>query len=147
MTTAFVHIQSAIVAALVDLTPLESGRVYVNRQRPIAPGIDAAINVRLDQTEAESETTAAVDWRTSYIIECHARAATGDDPAAAVDPLLSDAWARLSALSPVGLGVASVSLRSAINWQYDDAETPTACAVIYMQVQHRTRGATLAAWA
>ena len=145
--TAFTGIQAAIMAALSATPALAGGRVHSNHLRPIGAGHASALVVRLDQTAGSSETLGALDWATSYVVECYGRAATGADPADAVDGLLSSAWARLSALNPTGLGVSAVTVQPAIDWQYDTADTPVTCALIRVQVQHRTTTGTLAPWA
>ena len=144
--TAFIGIQAAIVAALATAPALAGGRIHTNHLRPISAGHATALVVRLDQSAASPETLGALDWITSYVVECYARAATGSDPANAVDGLLSTAWARLNALNPVGLGVSAITVQPAIDWQYDTTDTPVACALIRVQVQHRTATATLAPW-
>ena len=145
--TAFCAIQGALVAALTQAPALAEGRVYVNRLRPIGAAIPSAIVVRLDQASAAGDVIGTLDWVTSYTVECYARAVSGADPAESVDALLSAVWARLSALTPPGLGVAAITLQPTIDWQYDDAETPVACALIRISVQHRTVFADLAPWA
>lgn len=147
MSSAFVAILAALITALTEATSLAGGRVYPNHLNPIALESNTAIVVRLDQATAPDDTIGSQDWTTSYTVECYARAATGTDSAIAVDALLSDAWARLSTLAPAGLGVAAVTLQNTIDWQYDDAATPVVCALIRLQVQHRTSPTNLAPWA
>lgn len=137
MSSAFLTIQSALIAALAASVPLAGGRIYPNRLRPIAANYGSAIVVRLDQATGTEMVIGSVDWSTSYTVECYARAAADSDPAAAVDALLVDAWTRLAALDLTTLN-ATLNLNPQIDWQYDDAETPVACAVIRLTVQHRT---------
>lgn len=146
--TAFVAIQTALMGALSAAPALADGRIYPNHLRPIGAGVPTALVVRLDQSAASPETLGALDWATSYTVECYARAATGTDPALAVDALVSDTWARLCALDPNNLpGVSDINVQPIIDWQYDSADTPVVCAVIRVQVRHRTTTATLAPWA
>lgn len=144
--TVFAGVQSAIVSALSAAPALAGGRIYANRVRALAANANTAIVVRLDQSASNSDTIGVLDWTTDYIVECYARGATGADPAVAVDALLSDVWARLAALQPGALGVQSVTLNNVIDWQYDDAETPVVCAVIRLQVVHRTAKNNLSPW-
>ena len=142
-------VQTAIVAALTANPALASGNVLANTVRPMSAGINAGIVVRLMRSEAAQPQVIGgpFDWRTTFQIECLARAATGaSEPIAAVDGLLSSAWARLAGMAPGSNGVTDVRLDPAISWQVDDAETPLASAVISMQVSHITDTATLAAW-
>lgn len=145
--TAFAGIQAAIVQALTAAPALACGRVYTNHLRPIGAGFATALVVRLDQSAGSAETLGALDWVTGYVVECYSRAATGTDPADAVDALLADAWARLNAINPTALGVSALTVQPAIDWQYDTADTPVTCALIRVQVQHRTTTGTLAPWA
>ena len=137
MSTAFATLQAALIAALGADVALAGGRIYVNRLRPIAANQASAIVVRLDQASGTEMVIGTVSWSTSYTVECYARAASGADPMAAVDDLLADAWARLAALDFTALD-ATLSISPQIDWQYDDAETPVACAVLRLTAQHNT---------
>ena len=142
MSSAFFDIQTALIAALSSATALAGGRIYANRLRPITANQASAIVVRLDQAQGTEMVIGSVDWSTAYAVECYARAASGTDPAAAVDALLTDAWARLAALDFTALD-AVISINPQIDWQYDDAETPVVCAVMRLTAQHRTSLAAL----
>ena len=61
-----------------------------------------------------------------------------------IKPGLLLAGQRLSALDFETLG-AHISLDARIDWQYDDADTPLACAVLRLTAQHRTTTPTLTA--
>lgn len=143
--TAFVSIQSALIAALGTAPALAGGRIYANRLRPIAAGQNTAIVVRLDVADGVEQVIGSIDWQTPYLVECYARVATGADPAAAGDALLSDTWARLAALDFTALN-ASITVNPKIDWQFDDAETPVVCVVIHLTAQHRTALVTLQPW-
>jgi len=139
MTTAFVSIQAAIVAALAQAPALAGGRVFANRVRAVAQQYDAYLVVRTDQAAATETVLGFNDWQTVYAIEAYARASTaGADPVAVVDALLADVWARVNALQPVNLGVMQIDTRPGIDWQVDDGETPVACAVLRIVCTHRT---------
>jgi hypothetical protein len=135
--TAHFAIQTALITALQTPTAMAGGRIYANRLRPIAANQATALVVRLDQAQGTELVLGLVDWSTSFAVECYARAAAGTDPAAAVDALLADAWARLAALDFTALD-AVISINPQIDWQYDDAETPMVCAVMRLTAQHRT---------
>lgn len=138
MSTVFATTQAAIIAALAAAPALASGQISANRTRAIDAGHAAEIVVRLDQASGDEAGigSAMFDWQTAYTVECYARAATGADPAAAVDALLGDAWARLASLSSDALG-ADISLQPQIDWQYDGSTaTPVVCALIRLTARH-----------
>ncbi len=145
--SAFAAIQAALMAALSAAPALAEGRVYADRSRPLAATYDSAISVRMEASNATSATTKTLDWTTAYSIECYARATADLSRGEAVDALLSAVWLRLSALDLRALGVASIILQPNIDWQYDDADSLMAVAVINLQIQHRTPFAALTPWA
>lgn len=142
--SAFVDIQNALAAALSAAPALADGRISLNSLRPVPDGKASAIVVRLDRSDSAENPLRVLNWASSYAVECYARAATGADPAAAVDTLLSDVWTRLCALdlNPHG---ASLAMRPGIDWQYDEAATPMVCAVLRITVLHQTFATTLQA--
>lgn len=142
--TAFLSIQSALKAALAATPALAGGRITPNRVRAIPAAHATAIAIRLDQSSADENVIGMLDWQTVYAVECYARATSGTDPAAAIDTLLSDVWTRLASLTHATLG-ADISLQPQIDWQYDDADTPTVCAVIRLTARHRTTCTNLSA--
>jgi len=147
--SAHLAIQSAIVAARVAAPAVAGGNVRTNATRPMAAGVSGGVVVRLVQSRAATPQVLGgpYDWTTQYSIECLARSATGSaDPVAAVDALLALVWERLSTLNTTGLGVIDVRMQPAIDWQVDDAETPTVAAVVNLLVNHRTTSTTLTAW-
>lgn len=146
MSSAFATLQAALLAALVSAPALAGGNVSASRLRPISAGSSTALVLRLEQAEGEERVLGAVDWQTSFSVECYARgAAAGADLVAAVDPLLTDTWARLAALSFASLG-ADITLNPKVDWQFDDGETPMVCAVIRLTATHRTALSTLTPW-
>ena len=142
--TAFATIQAALLAALNATVALAGGRISANRLRPIPVGQNTAIVLRLDAASGSEQVIGVTDWQTQFDVECYARASAAADAAAAVDALLFDAWARLCSLDFSALG-ASVSLQPKIDWQYDDLDSPTCCAIIHLSAQHQTTTASLAA--
>ena len=146
MSTAFQIILDGVIAALVSTPALADGRVFANRLRPLPVGVCTAIVLRLEHSAANETVLGANDWDSAYVVECYARGTVSNDPAAAVDALLGDAWARLAGLDAATLGATSIAINPAINWQYDEADGPVVCASIRLQVQLRTPVATLTAW-
>lgn len=146
-TTAHLAVQQAIVSALQAAPTVAGGAVYANRTRAISAQQPLAVVVRLERSEAAENTLHAHDWRTTFSVECHARAATAAaDPAQAVDALLNEVWARIAALQPAGLGLMGFDMPPAIGWDYDDGETPLVCAAFRVTAMHRTPATSLQAW-
>jgi hypothetical protein len=144
MSTAFSAITAALVAALVQAPALANGQVSANRTRPIGQLHTSAVVVRLEGADSSEIVIGALDWTSRYAIECYGRGAAASDPAEAVDALLQRVWLRLLGVNPAALGVLSVNLNPAIDWQFDDSDAPYACAVLRLVVQHRTAVASLA---
>ena len=141
-TSAHASIQAAIVAALSGAPALADGRIYANRIRPIGAGMPSAIVVRMGKAEGAEVVLGTLDWATSYSVEVYAMGTTSADTATALDTLLDQTWSRLYAQSSATLG-ADISITPQIDWQYDEAETPVACAVLTLTARHRTLYATL----
>ena len=140
--SAFTIILASLSAALLAAPALAGGHISTNRLRPIPAGQSTAIVLRLSQAEGAEYVLGSLNWKSSFTVECYARANAGSDPVAAVDALLLDVWQRLAALSTDVLG-ADISLNPQIDWQYDDAETPVVCAVIQLVALHATSTANL----
>jgi hypothetical protein len=108
-----------------------------------------SVVVRLLQSRAATPQVLSgpYEWVTDYQIECLARApAASSEPAASVDSLLDAAWTRLATMTAAGIGVVDIRMLPEIKWEYDDADTPMAAAIISVQVLHRTNSTSLAAW-
>ena len=146
MTSAFIGLQNSLMAALATAPALAGGRIYANRLRPVSAASTTAMVVRLDKAEGLQMVLGAVDWVSSYTVECYARASGNGEPATAIDQLLSDAWARLCTLDATALGAIDITVSPRIDWQYDDVETPLVCAAIQISVQHRTPSDSLQTW-
>ena len=140
--TAFAAIAAVLLATLKATPALAAGRVYTNPARAIQDS--SAIVLRLDAAEATEYPLGVHAWSTAFAVECYARASSGQDPMTAVDTLLADTWARLAALDATTLG-ADLSLNPKIDWQYDNTDTPVACAVIHLIARHYTDTTTLTA--
>lgn len=146
MTSAFIGLQSGLVAALASAPALAGGRIDANRLRPVSAASPTAIVVRLDRAEGLQMVLGATDWTSAYSVECYARASGSGEPVAAIDQLLADVWARLCALDATALGATDITVNPRIDWQYDEVDTPLVCAVIQLSVQHRTPSNSLQAW-
>lgn len=143
MGTAFKRIADGL---LVSLSALAGGQVALNRLRPISSAQPTALVLRLGRSQGQEVVLGAIDWQTSFAVECYGRGVTGADPADAVDSLLLQAWAILAAIDCAAIGASDLTLNPSVEWQYDEAETPLACATLQLSVSHRTPGATLTPW-
>lgn len=141
MSSAFLQIQAGLLAALSAAPSL--GQVQVNRYRAIADGVNASLVLRLNQSAGSEGVLGTLDWQSQFSIECYARAVSGADPAATVDPLLLDVYARLAAIDPATIGAQEITFTPQIDWQYDDAATPVVCAIVQLAVRHSTSTASL----
>lgn len=146
MSTAFRSVLAAVVGALIAAPALADGRVYANRLQPLPAGRSSAVVVRLEQSSSVETVLGALDWTTRLAVECYARGQAGVDPSESVDDLLRDAWQRVRALDAGQLGVMNIHVDSAVEWLFDELDTPLACAVIHMTVLHRTPVNTLQSW-
>jgi hypothetical protein len=138
MSTVFQSLTAAIVASLERSPALADGRVWANRLRPIPENKATAVVVRLEQSDAVENVIGMLDWQTRFAVECYGRGVVGADPAGGVDDLMASVWARLAAFPVSDLGAMALTVNPSIDWQYDDADTPMACAVIRVSVTHRT---------
>lgn len=146
MSSAFLSTKNAISAALEQTPALADGRIYAEPDRPMQAGYSSFIVLKQAPAEGAESVTGARDWVTRYAIECYVRAPAGADPSAAVDPLLSDADARLGALDAASIGAYSVPPDRHIDWSSDRLDATYACAVITFTVLHRTPTANLQPW-
>lgn len=146
-TTAQHQLLQEVVASLSAAPALADGRVYANRVRPVSAPSATAVAVRLESSNGQKPTLHGIDWSTVLQVECYARSTAQADPAQAVDALLHAAWQRLSGFSPSSLGLMDLSLQPRIEWDYDDGDTPTVCAVIRLVAVHRTPANSLTPWA
>lgn len=146
MSTAFKSLAGILASVLTAAPAVAEGRVWTNRLRVLPAVASTAVVVRQGDGRGTEVVLGALDWITAFSIECYGRGAAGSDPADAVDPVLEAVWARLVAIDAAALGAMSITVGPSIEWQFDDGETPMACAVVRLLVQHRTPVAALTAW-
>lgn len=141
-STAFASITAAVGAALQAAHPGVS--VSVNRTRPVSAGSSSALRVYLLNSKRDpSGPLDGTYWLTTILVDCMARAPAGSDPAQAVDGLLTTAWAALIG-APLSIpGVFDIDSVPAIEWEFDSADTQSACATIRLLVRHSTQLSTL----
>lgn len=144
--SAQLAIQRLLVAALKQAPALANGRVYANPMRELPEGTPAAITVTTKRSDGKEATLGAIDWRTTYLVECLATVSSGADPVAAVDALLTATWQRLAALPAGGNGMAGLVIQPAIEWDFTPGITAQVSAVMRVDVDHRTLATTLEPW-
>jgi len=147
--TVFVRIGAAMAALLQADPPIAEGRVWRGRQSPIAQQTPSAVVIRIEKSAGQRADVAdgPIDWATDYQIELYARVASGEPPEDTVDPLLREAFARLSGAGPaLGLAVEDILLDPRIAWDYAEGSTPQVVATLSVRVIHRTKANGLDPW-
>lgn len=140
--TVFADLLTRVKTALAQAPALAGGFVSVNRLRPIPAGQSTAIVLRLPRAQGLETVLGTLDWTSTLVVECYARADSPTDPLTLADQLLGQVWGRLVAMPYEDLG-ADVALNPQIDWQFDDGETNMACAIFSLSVQHRTSTTSL----
>lgn len=143
--TAFVSLLAGVASAVQAANP--GVQVHSNRTRPLGAAEQRAIFLRLGATRRfVGGALGATDWQTLVEVECAARAATGTDPALAVDALLEPTWAALLGV-PLDLpDVLDIDSETDLSWDFDSAETPMASVTFRLVVRHRTQPNNLTPW-
>ncbi len=145
MTTAFEDLTDALVASLMASPCLAEGNVWANRVRVIPQGCHTAIVVRIERSPGREEVLGMLDWDSHFAIEVYGRSASGEDPAKVVGALLQAVWARFCTIDPSALNAMGFNLNPSIQWQFDELESPLACATFFLSVLHRTPANSLSA--
>jgi hypothetical protein len=134
--TAFQRVAAAYGTAFKAAPALASGNVAANPTRPWAREVAQAVAVRLAGAQRSADGACADEWQLTLEVDCEARAISGtDDPADAVDALLSAVADRIAAADLSALGVSMVMPEMAVAWQFDAADTPLALATLRFTVQ------------
>lgn len=146
--TAQLQIQQALVAALQSAPAVAGGRIYINPVREVPLTTPTAVAISLQRSAGQSPALGVIDWRTTYQVDCMARTANANaEPAAAIDALLADVYARLAALSAsTELGLMDLAVEPAIAWDYDEGATSIATATLLLTATHRTATSNLDPW-
>lgn len=144
--TAFLDITTAVRDALLAAPALAGGRVYRGRRVPLAQADAVSIHVNAMRHAGRAMTMdgADVQWETAVAVELKARAATGSDAEAALDPHLAALWARLQAM-PAPQGAAAVTLDPEIRIDFDEQDHTLATAALGLRFTHITTAGALAA--
>lgn len=144
--SAFSDITAALQALLLQAPPLAGGRVWRGRLQPLAQEHDTAVVLRILRAPSVSGLLGnPLLWESRIAVDCHARAAVGQDPEDAVDALLMAVYARLAAAGQFAPGVSDAFADPAIEWDVDEADTALATATLVLSVRHQTQSLTLAA--
>lgn len=129
-TTAFQHLTTGLAAVLLASPALASGQIKANPTRHWPAATQQAVAVRLGRADRVSSDACGDHWQVLIEFECSARAATGTDPAEAVDALLSAVPDRIAAADLSALSVIDRDPQATIQWQFDAADTPAATATL-----------------
>lgn len=142
MSTAFAAIVGALVASL-QAAPAVSANVYRARLRAVPELVRSALVVRLQSSEADSNTLAGspIDFTTRVAVECYAKSSTLSADLA-VDDLLQAAYTRLMTDPSLGGTVMDINL-TGVQFDFDADAEQLACATLTLEVLHRTSGITL----
>lgn len=144
--SAFLGLTDAVRAALLADPPLAGGNVQRGRGVPLPLESTQGIDVSVASSRAQSlgMSDGALQWETTVIVVCKARASAGSDAEAAIDPLLVSTWGRLLGMT-LPAGVQGIALDPAIQWDIDEGDQPVAAASLGLRINHITTTAALAA--
>lgn len=126
---------TAVVAALTGAAGMPA--VARVRLRPLAAGTSALVVVRPHGSEVTEIAMAAgypVQWSTTVVIECYARAPAGTAPDVAVDATVSAVYAALMSDTTLGGQVRHIAPQ-AISYDFDADAEQTVCATFTFSVR------------
>jgi hypothetical protein len=144
--SAFLDLVASIVAVLSTGPALAGGFIVPGRAVPLPAEQTQGIFVYLARATGDMPFAGSsrADWDTDIGVTCMARAAPGADAYTAVDPLLTAAYARLTAAAPPA-DSDGWTLQPTINWDVDEFDTTLGSAELRIRVRHRTGEGSLAA--
>lgn len=144
--SAFLSITTAVRDALLQSPALAGGNVARGRNLPLAAADSQGIDVSIAASRAQPLGLAdgSLQWETTVVVTCKARADASGDAEAAIDPLLVSTWQRLLAM-PLPAGASGITLDPAIQWDIEEADQPLAAASLSLRITHITTTAALAA--
>lgn len=145
MTTPFLDITTAVRDALLVAPAVAGGRVVRGKATPIA--IDKASGVFVNALRAKGKfidmAGASTQWDFLVTVGAYAKAVGTQDAEEAVDPLLLELYARLSAIEPPP-GCGQITLQPGIDWDGEMADQNIGGIVLTLGVRLQTTGAALA---
>lgn len=144
MSSQFLGIRDAVIAALQAPTALAGGHILPGLDVPLPPEKSQGIRVGLLRTRGEAIALAGEvrRWQTPVVVKLLARASAGVDGITAIDPLFISAYARLAAMAPPS-GVVSVTLDLDFRWDTDEADQSVIAMPLVLIVTHTTTTANL----
>ena len=147
MTAPFTSVTAAVRDALLVAPAVAGGRVYRGKAMPIA--IDKAspvfVNSRLADGKPLDISGIGNEWDFIVTVGCYAKATGTQDAEEALDPLLSEVFARLKTVTAAEInGASQVALQPRIEWDTEMAEQNIGGAVLTLRVRLHTTGASLA---
>lgn len=124
---------------VLSTDPQVANTVERNQLRAIPQDVGTAVVVRLGRSAAQLAEIlgGTVDWRTAFVVECYARAATDQDVAEAVDPVLRAVYARLAENNTLSGAVMALQIAS-IEWEFGATAENLACAILNFTALHET---------
>jgi hypothetical protein len=144
MTTAFKTLVDTVLAALQESPAVAGGRIAVGRDTTAALDQASDINLTLQVQDGQpfALTSGPVDWSVDIGVEIRARGTDTVDALAAIDPIMEQVYARLTAMAlPAGI-TGLQAFRGQLDVQ--EAATPVAAWQFQLTVSLRTAPGSLA---
>lgn len=137
--TVFANIVSAVIASL-EAAPAMCDKIYRARPEEVPDQVERAVNVQWDNAipSRGAINGAPIDWNTRMSVECFAKG-MGDTGDLLVDPLLSDAYARIAQLVVDGVDFELIGLEA----ENTANGKKTGWVRMTYNVQHRTNNLSL----
>lgn len=126
--SAFQAIAEALAAGLTAPPALAAGNVRPNPTRSWEREVQAGIGVRLVRAQRTGGTNCGEVWTCEFAFDIEARGEYSQDPAKAVDGLLSSVASRVAALNLTALGVVERLPEASVDWLFEPADKPLAQA-------------------
>lgn len=144
--SAFLALTDAVRDALLTGPALAGGNVQRGRNVPLQASAPQGIDISAAASRGQplGLHDGSVQWETTIVIVCKARADAAGDAEAALDPLLVATWQRLLGMT-LPAGVSGIALEPAINWDIEEADQPIGSAALSLRITHITTTAALAA--
>lgn len=143
MSQSVIHRLQQAVFAHLQASPLLAGvPVSVNRNRPVAQGVAAAVDVRLGPARSAASTYSYNEWTTVIAIDCLARATAGQSAHARADGLLSACYAAMHGFvgTPAAAALCVLDVADAsIEPGFDAEDTALAVLTLQLPIRHETQ--------
>lgn len=141
--TAFADLTAAIKSSL-EQAPAVCDTILRARDRRVPESKQRAINITfVGARPVEGEINGApIDWQTTVVVECYAKAAADESADVPLDELVGTVFARLAADHTLGGLVDDISAPT-IEADFDSLGERTGWAAMKYTVLHRTANNTL----